>query len=74
MNPKEEDKFIKQADALRNRGEWQLDKKHTYRRMILTGDMPSWLQSVEAMAQHYETIWCPEETNKDGLPNLDCYH
>jgi hypothetical protein len=74
MNPKEEDKFIKRADALRNRGEWQLDKKHTYRRMILTGDMPSWLQPVEAMAKHYQPVWCPEETNEDGSPNLDCYH
>jgi hypothetical protein len=73
MNPKEEDKFIKQADALRNRGEWQLDKKHTYRRMILTGDMPSWLQPVEAMARHYDPIWCPKEMNDDGSPNPDCY-
>jgi hypothetical protein len=73
-NPKDDDKFLKQADALRNRGEWVLDKKHTYRRMILTDDMPSWLQPVEAMARHYELIWCPRETNEDGSPNLDCYH
>jgi hypothetical protein len=73
-NKKDEDKFIKQADALRNRGEWVLDKRHTYRRMILTGDAPSWLQPVEAMARHYQPIWCPEETNPDGSPNLACYH
>jgi hypothetical protein len=73
-SPKKDDKFLKQADALRNRGEWQLDKKHTYRRMILTDDMPSWLQPVEAMAKHYEPIWCPRETNEVGSPNLDCYH
>jgi hypothetical protein len=72
-NPKDDDKFIKQADALRNRGEWQLDKRHTYRRMILTDDMPSWLQPVEAMAKHYEPIWCPHETCEDGSPNPDCY-
>jgi hypothetical protein len=73
-NPKDEDKFIKQADALRNRGEWVLDKKHTYRRMILTDDMPSWLQPVEVMARHYQPIWCPQEFNEDGSQNLACYH
>jgi hypothetical protein len=73
-DPKKDDKYLKQADALRNRGEWQLDKKHTYRRMILTDDMPSWLQPVEVMAGHYEPIWCPRETNEDGSPNLNCYH
>jgi hypothetical protein len=73
-NSKDDDKFIRQADALRNRGEWALDKKHTYRRMIFTDDMPSWLQPVEAMARHYQPIWCPEEYNPDGSPNLACYH
>jgi hypothetical protein len=72
-NPRDDDKFIRQADALRNRGEWQLDKRHTYRRMILTDDMPSWLQPVEAMARHYQPIWCPQETFEDGSPNPDCY-
>jgi hypothetical protein len=42
--------------------------------MILTDDMPSWMQPVEAMAAHYRPIWCPEETNEDGSPNLACYH
>jgi hypothetical protein len=42
--------------------------------MILTDDMPSWLQPVEVMARHYEPIWCPRETNEDGSPNLACYH
>jgi hypothetical protein len=67
-NPKDEDGFIKQADALRNRGEWMLDKRHTYRRMIITDDAPSWLQPVEAMVRHYESIWCQRETNDDGPP------
>jgi hypothetical protein len=53
---KEIDKYVKVPDALRNRGELVLDKKHTYRRMILTGDTPSWLQPV----------WCREDTNPDG--------
>jgi hypothetical protein len=73
-NPKDNDKFIKQADALRNRGEWALDKRHTCRRMILTDDMPSWLQPVEAMVSWYKPIWSPEEFNADGSPNLSCYH
>jgi hypothetical protein len=42
--------------------------------MILTDDMPSWLQPVEAMAKHYEPIWCPRESNEDGSPNMKCYH
>jgi hypothetical protein len=42
--------------------------------MILTDDMPSWLQPVEAMASHYRPIWCPVEFNEDGTPNLACYH
>jgi hypothetical protein len=71
---KDQDKFLKQADALRNRGEWTLDKRHTPRRMILTDDLPSWMQSVEAMAAHYRPIWCPEEFNEDGSPNLACHH
>jgi hypothetical protein len=70
----DQDKFLKQAYALRNRGEWTLDKRHTYRRMILTNDMPSWLQPVEAMASWYRSIWCPEEFNEDGSRNQNCYH
>jgi hypothetical protein len=70
---KEMDKFVKVADGLRNRSEWVLDKRHTYRRMILTGDMPSWLQPVEVMVKHYAPIWCPEEFNSDGSPNPLCY-
>jgi hypothetical protein len=72
-NLKDLDKFIKQADALRNLGEWSLDKRHTYRRMILTEDIPSWMQPVEAMAAHYRPIWCPEERNKDESFNQACY-
>jgi hypothetical protein len=45
-NPKDEDKSIKQADALRNRSEWALDKKDTYLRMILTDGAPSWMQRI----------------------------
>jgi hypothetical protein len=72
-NLREMDKSIKVADALRNRGEWSLDKRHTYRRMILTEDMPSWMQPAEAMAAHYRPIWCPEERNEDGSLNQACY-
>jgi hypothetical protein len=69
-NSKDNDGFIKQADAGRNRSEWCLDKRHTYRRMILTDDMPSWMQPVEVMAAHYQPIWYPQELNEDGSPNL----
>jgi hypothetical protein len=69
-----EDKFIKQADALRNRNEWALDKRHTYRRMILTDQTPSWMQPVEVMVRHCQPIWIPDEENADGSPNIDCYH
>jgi hypothetical protein len=62
---KETDKYIKIADALRNRCEWVLDKKHTYRRMILTGDMPSWLQPVDVMVKHHAPIWCLEDPLSD---------
>jgi hypothetical protein len=71
---KNDNKFIKRGDALRNRGEWCLDRRQTYRRMIMTEDMPTWLQPVEAMAAHYEPIWCPKEFNEDGSPNPNCYH
>jgi hypothetical protein len=65
---KDQDKFIKQAYALRNRGEWTLDKRHTYRRMILTDDASSWLRPVEDMVAHYQPPWCPQEFFDDCPP------
>jgi hypothetical protein len=63
-------KLIKQGDALKNRNDWALDKKHVYCRMILIHDAPSWLQPAGVMVQHYEPIWFPKEFNIDGSPPL----
>jgi hypothetical protein len=64
---KDMDKFVKVADALRNRSEWALDKKHTYRRMILTGDMPSWLQPVEVMMRTTPQSGVPKNSIQTAL-------
>jgi hypothetical protein len=73
-NGKDGDKFIKQAEALKNRSDCILDKKHVYLLMILIHDAPSRPQHVEVMIQHHEPIWRPKDQSPDGSPNLACYN
>jgi hypothetical protein len=49
-------KFLKRAEAIRNRGDWTLDKKHVYRRSVLQRDMPQWTANAAGLANHYAQI------------------
>jgi hypothetical protein len=62
-------KLLQQADALRNRSDWALDKKHVYRRMILSHDAPSWMQPVDVLVKQYHPAWCRPERKPHRSPN-----
>jgi hypothetical protein len=66
QNKGDEDKFVQVANALANQGDWELDKKHVYRRMVLACDARSWLGTPEDMEKHYRPISCPAEGGADG--------
>jgi hypothetical protein len=70
---KDDQKFIKQADALKNRNDWVLDKKHVHGRMILQRDAPYWLPPVEILVKHHQPIRNPPLQNSDGTLKLDHY-
>jgi hypothetical protein len=68
LTDKKKQQLLEETEALRDRNDWILDRKHVYGRSILKKKMPQWMESVERMEAHYRPIWDPPALSREWKP------